>query len=380
LSVLRPISNIGNRNAGRLKIPLIFLVVGIAIGGLGGYFLGQKLAFQESAKSSKSNAGSEPITEPTGTTVQPPVADQKPVGDPGQGAVVDPTDRPPDKDAELLKNSRRIDASVSGSLYATLAKHIEGREADVLNAHLGRIMVWWFNLRRDVLKNDHIRLLYLPAENPEDLRILVLHYKSRKLNKSFYAYYFKPEAARYGHYYDKEGQEVELRLVQTPIEEYDQITERMNLAGRRHNGVDFKVDIGTPIKAPFKSRVQRRNWSTRLNGNCLELLYLDSGIHALFLHLDKVLPAAKPGQVIAAGTEVAHTGNSGRSTAPHLHYELHGKRGKLLDPFVVNETTHLKLEGQDAAKFKVQRDKLDKILVPEESARESSKPPSGSKH
>jgi len=366
LSVLRPISNISRRQPGRLKIPLVFLVIGIAIGGLGGYYLGQELAAQASADSAKSQTQNASITKPTEPVVQPV-------------AAVGPDDRPQSKETELLKTSRRIEASVKSSLYATLAKHIEGREADVLNAHLGRIMVWWFNLRRDVLKNDQLRLLYLPAENPEDLRILALHYKSRKLNKSFSAYYFKPEAARYGHYYDKDGQEIELRLVQTPVKQYDQITERMNLAGRRHNGIDFKVDIGTPITAPFKARIQRRNWSTRLNGNCLELLYLDSGIHALFLHLDKVLPAAVPGKVVEAGTEVAHTGNSGRSTAPHLHYELHGKNGKLLDPFVVNETLHLKLEGQDAARFKVQRDKLDKILVPGESTRESSKPPSESR-
>ena len=274
---------------------------------------------------------------------------------------------------------RRLDIKIRGSLSASLSKELDGREADVLNAHLGRLMVWWLNPRRDVLRDDRLWTMYQPADLPEDFLLMGVCYQSRKLGKKFYAYSFKADGAVYTRFYDRSGREVEARLRQQPLGRYEQITERMNLAGRRHKGVDFKTAVGTPVFAPFRSRVLRRNWSTRNNGNCLELLYLDSGIHAFFLHLDKILDVTQPGTIVEPGTVVAHAGNTGRSTAAHLHYELHSPSGKLLDPFLVNEIEHQKLVGNDLLKFKEQRDRLDKWLAPEESADGSSLPPSGSK-
>jgi len=152
----------------------------------------------------------------------------------------------------------------------------------------------------------------------------------------------------------------------------------MNLAGRRHRGVDFKTDVGTPVVAPYKSKVMRRNWNTLRNGKCLELRYVDLGINAFFLHLDEVLPAAVPGNTVEAGTLLARTGNTGHSTAPHLHYELHGKNNRLLDPFDVGETTRKLLEGKDLARFNAKRDRYDRILSGAGSSRESSGQPNAS--
>jgi len=275
-------------------------------------------------------------------------------------------------------NLRRLDVSVKGSLYATLAREIKGHESDVLNAHLGRIMVWWLDLRRDVMRGDRAQILYQAAENPENMRVLALRYTSAKLVKTLSAYYFKPRGFDYGRYYDPDGVEIELRLLHSPIETYEQITERMNLAGRRHHGIDFKADEGTPLSSPYRARIERRNFNTHRNGKCLQLLYMKSGIRAYFLHLGEILPIARPGRVVEAGTIIARSGNTGHSTAPHLHYELHGRDNHLLDPFVASETEHLRLTGDILTEFKARRDRLDKTLGGAAEVRESSAPPSGS--
>jgi murein DD-endopeptidase len=296
---------------------------------------------------------------------------------PGQPAV--PAE-PPQANGPppLPEDFHRLDVKISGSLYATLAKELEGRQADILNAQLGRILVWWFEPRRDVLKGDRLQLLYKPPDNPTVLSVMAVHYTSEKNQRTYQAYLHQPEGGRYGHYYNEQGEEIDERLTDPPIEDYEQITELMNLTGRRHHGVDFKVDMDTPVRTPWKAKVLRVNWSTRRNGNCLEIQYLDSGVHAFFLHLNEVLPETKPGKVLEAGTEIARTGNTGRSTAPHLHYELHAKSGKLLNPFNVHETRRVKLEGEDLTVFTAHRDKLDRWLLQQEPGGESAPSPSGS--
>lgn len=361
MSLLRPISSIGYRPPGRVRSLLFCVLFGIVLGIVGGFLVGRY--------TSLFGPDEPPPPAVTQPAITPAVAGQPPA----------PVEPPKEEGSPPIPEGvHRLDAKISGSLYATLAKKLEGRQADILNAQLGRILVWWFEPRRDVLKGDRLQLLYKPPDNPTVLSVMAVVYTSEKNQKAYKAYLFKPEGARYEHFYDEKGEEIEERLVTPPIEEYEQVTELMNLAGRRHHGVDFKVDMDTPVHTPWKAKVLRHNWSTRRNGNCLEILYLDSGVHAFFLHLNEVLPEIKAGKVLEAGTEIARTGNTGRSTAPHLHYELHTKSGRLLNPFKVHETTRAKLEGKDLAAFTARRDELDMWLLQQEPADESAPSPSGS--
>jgi len=116
--------------------------------------------------------------------------------------------------------------------------------------------------------------------------------------------------------------------------------------------------VGTDVKSPYRAQVVRRNWATRLNGNCLELYYPESGRSALFLHLDSIEPTMRPGARVEVGQVIARSGNTGRSTAPHLHYELHAPGGRLLDPFQAEETWRRQLEGKEREAFLLQRDRL----------------------
>jgi murein DD-endopeptidase len=356
------ISSLEGRNSSLPRLG-IMLALGVALGGGIGFYLGRASAPGfESQADSRADAGAEagsPAAAPAAVPADPAVHPAKP--NQPLDPVGSPTSPVPAPEA-LPKKLRRIDASISGSLYATLARELEGRDADILSAHVGRLLIWWLNASRDVLKGDRVQVLFETVPGPGQMLIHALRYHSTKQGKTYEAYRFKPAGAKYGRYYDAEGQEVEPRLVQSPIDEYEQVTEVMNLGGRRHRGVDFKADVGMQVRAPFRAKVMRRNWNTRRNGNCLHLVYLDSGITALFLHLDKVLPAAKPGRVVAAGTPVAHSGNTGHSTAPHLHYELRSKSGKLLNPFDVHETVRVKLEGSDLQAYLAIRKKLSKNL------------------
>ena len=100
---------------------------------------------------------------------------------------------------------------------------------------------------------------------------------------------------------------------------------------RFHQGQDITVKTGTPIYAPADGVVKRAYYAGGF-GNHIKLEH-GSGYTTLFAHLSKI--KVKHGQKVKRGDIIGLTGNTGRSTAPHLHYEIHhnGKPQNPLDYF-----------------------------------------------
>ena len=97
-------------------------------------------------------------------------------------------------------------------------------------------------------------------------------------------------------------------------------------ASGSHNGVDIAVPVGTPVVAPMGGEVVRA-WDADRGGVSLKVKY-DDGTVAGFAHLSEQL--VKEGR-FEAGAELALTGNTGKSTGPHLHYTL-TRDGKKINP------------------------------------------------
>jgi len=94
--------------------------------------------------------------------------------------------------------------------------------------------------------------------------------------------------------------------------------------GRRargqHNGVDFGVPVGTPVKSPVGGTVQGSGYTRGAQGNYVTVIGDNGEVHKFF-HLSKVMVRA--GSRVSQGQVVGLSGNSGRSTGPHLHWEKH---------------------------------------------------------
>lgn len=88
---------------------------------------------------------------------------------------------------------------------------------------------------------------------------------------------------------------------------------------RFHQGQDITVKTGTPIYAPADGIVKRAYYAGGF-GNHIKLNH-ENGYTTLFAHLSKI--KVKHGQKVSRGEIIGLTGNTGRSTAPHLHYEIH---------------------------------------------------------
>ncbi|HZK08275.1 MAG TPA: M23 family metallopeptidase [Bacteroidales bacterium] len=97
---------------------------------------------------------------------------------------------------------------------------------------------------------------------------------------------------------------------------------------KHHEGVDFSAPLGTDIYATGDGVVVEINVSKRGYGNNVKIDH-GFGYHTFYAHCSKIL--VKRGQQIKRGQVIAKVGNTGKSTAPHLHYEVH-KNNRPIDP------------------------------------------------
>ncbi len=98
-------------------------------------------------------------------------------------------------------------------------------------------------------------------------------------------------------------------------------------AARLHRGVDLSVPVGTPVHAAGGARVRRAS-EDDVNGRILVLDH-GHGVSTLYLHNDELLVGR--GSTVARQEVIAKSGNTGRSTGPHLHYQLE-LGGTAVDP------------------------------------------------
>ena len=85
-----------------------------------------------------------------------------------------------------------------------------------------------------------------------------------------------------------------------------------------HEGLDFVAEVGSPIVATAAGTVTRSGWDTSY-GNVVEISHVE-GFITRYAHLNKRM--VEVGQKVQRGETIAQLGNTGRSTGPHLHYEV----------------------------------------------------------
>lgn len=106
---------------------------------------------------------------------------------------------------------------------------------------------------------------------------------------------------------------------------------------KMHAGLDFTASTGTPIYATADGTVKESNFNTGGYGNHVVIDH-GFGYETLYAHMVRI--KAKRGQKVKRGEVIGWVGNTGKSTGPHLHYEVH-KNGNPLDPvyFFYNDLT-----------------------------------------
>lgn len=217
-----------------------------------------------------------------------------------------------------------LDVQVASSLSAGFAA-TGHPQASQLSALTGRLFMWDLDMRKDIERGDRLRIVFREEEG--GLVIGAARYRSRRRATDFEAFRFQAPGDAFASYWTRQGHEVPRRLRNGPLRDYDQITALLK-DRPTHRGMDFKTPVGTTVHAHRPGTITRADWRLRGNGHCVEVRF-DDGTLAKYLHLSAI--KARPGTRVRPGQVIALTGNTGRSTAPHLHYELH-RGSRVLDP------------------------------------------------
>ena len=153
-----------------------------------------------------------------------------------------------------------------------------------------------------------------------------------------------------GGFYDEHGKSLRSALRSRPVH-LARITSRFGerfdaFTGERsfHHGIDYGVPVGTPVLAVGDGRVKATG-SAPGSGNNIVIAHAD-GYESLYLHLSRI--DVRRGDIVHMSDVIGASGNTGRSTGPHLHYELH-LAGLPLDPLATLPASTIAL-GPRAAK------------------------------
>jgi murein DD-endopeptidase len=304
-----------------------------------------------------------PVTPPP-TAVEAPPAPINPTAAPAGPSPASPAIAaapalapPSPKPASGLQT---LTATIAGPLESAIVSQVGKDVGQPLTQVVNRSLVWWVKVPGDLLKGDVLTAVYEARPGQEPL-VHAVRYSSRKFGKTFEAFRFQGAGEAHARFFQPDGTTLEEQLVGGPIDDYEQITSLLR-DGRGHKGVDFKAPVGTPVRATFDGVITRKNWSFRGNGNSIEVEESGGqGRTALYLHLSELPKSVQPGTHVKKGQVLAQSGNSGRSFAPHLHYQLM-KGGTVVDPFKSHSTSRESLPTADRAAFEAKVASLKALL------------------
>ena len=163
-----------------------------------------------------------------------------------------------------------------------------------------------------------------------------------------------------------EGESVRKALMRTPIDGA-RLSSRFGkrkhpILGytRLHAGADFAAPSGTPIYAAGNGVIEAigRNGGY---GNYIRLRH-NGTYHTAYAHLKGYARGLKKGTRVRQGQVIGYVGSTGRSTGPHLHYEVHRNR-KQINPLTLKLPSGEKLAGERLAEFQTHREQVDRAFA-----------------
>lgn len=99
-----------------------------------------------------------------------------------------------------------------------------------------------------------------------------------------------------------------------------------------HKGIDYGTPIGTAILASADGTAMITGYQAKGYGHYVILTH-PNGYSSIYAHLSEI--TVKQGQAVSKGDQIGKSGNTGNSTGPHLHFEIHDSRNAVIDPKTV---------------------------------------------
>ncbi|MBS9402984.1 peptidoglycan DD-metalloendopeptidase family protein [Halomonas sp. TRM85114] len=244
---------------------------------------------------------------------------------------------------------RLFAGTVSGS-FARSAQSTGLNSTEV--AELANVLEKKLDFRRDTRRGDRFQVLIesdIIDGETLDSRVLAIQYEGDRMDLTVV------RNAEDNHFYTPDGQSLDPAFSRYPFEGRYRLSSNFNpnrkhpVTGRvsPHKGTDFAMPIGSPVQAPANGRVEKVG-NHPLAGRYLVVRH-DNGYKTRYLHLSKSL--VKRGERVEMNQRIALSGNTGRSTGPHLHYEVLVNNSQV-DAMKVALPESQSLEGERLMAFK----------------------------
>ncbi len=246
------------------------------------------------------------------------------------------------------------DGSIDISLYSAIKI---AKIPDSIRASFIKNYSYDVDFQRDIWKGNSFGVLYEEIRNDEDDVVGSgnIIYSELRLNGRVLDNYYYTNSDGFAEYYDKNGNSIQKSFLRTPIDGA-RITSGFGMRkhpilgySKGHKGLDFGAPEGTPIYAAGNGLVLEMERKGSY-GKYIKIRHSD-GYSTAYAHLDGYARGLRRGSKVKQGEVIAYVGTTGRSTGPHLHYELI-EDGRQINPLSITTVSGNKLKGTELAAFK----------------------------
>ena len=190
-----------------------------------------------------------------------------------------------------------------------------------------RIYGFQVDFQRDIRKQDKFQIMYevFLDENKKIIETGEILFSNLKLSGQDNTLYYFDKQGSEGHY-NKNGKSVQKALMKTPINgarlssSFGMRKHPIDGFNKMHKGTDFAAPKGTPIMASGNGIIKKAGWCGG-GGNCVKIRH-NSTYQTLYAHMSKFARGIKSGVRVKQGQTIGYVGSTGKSTGPHLHYEV----------------------------------------------------------
>ena len=261
---------------------------------------------------------------------------------------------------KLKKNTVYKENSIMQSLYKSASD--QRIPANVI-VEFARIYGFQVDFQRDIRKRDSFQILFEVFKDDngkviETGEILFANLRLSGVNNSLY--FFSDDGSR-GHY-DKNGKSVKKALMKTPINgarlssPFGMRKHPIDGFNKMHRGTDFAAPMGTPIMASGDGVIKKAGWCGG-GGNCVVIKH-NSTYQTVYAHMSKFARGIRNGVRVKQAQIIGYVGSTGKSTGPHLHYEVI-VNGKKINSQKLKLPSGKILKGDERKKFETVKIKLD---------------------
>ena len=226
-----------------------------------------------------------------------------------------------------------------------------------------RIYGFQVDFQRDVRKRDSFQIMYevFLDDKKNVIETGNILYANLKLSGEDNSLYYFDSKNSEGHY-DKSGKSVQKALMKTPINgarlssPFGMRKHPIDGFNKMHRGTDFAAPMGTPIMASGNGVIKKAGWCGG-GGNCVVIKH-NSTYQTVYAHMSKFAKGIRKGTRVKQGQTIGYVGSTGKSTGPHLHYEVI-VNGKKINSQTLKLPSGKVLKGDERKIFETKRIKLD---------------------